>query len=321
MKPGFAFDPGGYASMTSIVLGKVVDVHPEHNSVDIRVFNDRRRLIGVPVVGMGNTGNTGLIDLPVPDLTTGRGEDTKWDSDNTDKRDIMALVAFADGSPVCLGFVYPPITQMTFDGEQAKERRLFRHASDVYSSIDKDGNVEVAHPSGTWFGMSERPTKTKLTEKDYDQKWQVKRNLARAVHGVISWWNGPEKKEKARAHVTPSGDMMVWLNEKLRLLVGSDGGAATAVEMTAGGKITMHANGGIRISFGPGPSSGATVPTPSFQPSETPPGERYDYPGVQTSLGEAIAEISIDDEGNILLKPTARVDVVGSLFVNGVPVP
>ena len=29
---------------------------------------------------------------------------------------------------------------MTFEGEQAKERRLYRHASDYYSSIDKDGS-------------------------------------------------------------------------------------------------------------------------------------------------------------------------------------
>lgn len=317
MKPGFAFDEAGYSRMTRIVLGKVVDVHPEHNSVDIRVLSDRRRLIGVPVVGSGNTGTTGVIDLPVPDLTTGRDEDSKWVSGNTDKRDIMAVVAFVEGAPVCLGFCFPPITEMTFEGDEAKERRLYRHASDYYSLIDKDGNVEVAHPSGTWFGMSERPSKTRLTEKDYDKQWQVKRNLARAVHGVISWWNGGEKKEKARAHVTPGGDLLVWLNEKLRLLVGADGGAASALEMGADGKITMHANGGVRISFGPGSSGGATVPTPSFQPSETPGGERYDYPGVQASLGAAVAEITIDDEGNILLRATREVKIVGDVVIDG----
>lgn len=78
MIPGFAFDQGGFAEMTGIVVGKVVDVHPEHNSVDVRVMSDRRRLIGVPVVGSGNSGTTGVIDLPVPDLTTGRDEDSKW---------------------------------------------------------------------------------------------------------------------------------------------------------------------------------------------------------------------------------------------------
>src|SRR3546814_4397963 len=31
------------------------------------------------------------------------------------------------------------------------ERRINRHASDVYSTIDADGNMEVYHPSGTYL--------------------------------------------------------------------------------------------------------------------------------------------------------------------------
>lgn len=318
MIPGFAFDQGGFAEMTGIVVGKVVDVHPEHNSVDVRVMSDRRRLIGVPVVGSGNSGTTGVIDLPVPDLTTGRDEDSKWKSGNTDKRDILAVIAFVGGAPVCLGFIYPPITEMTFEGEEAKERRLYRHASDYYSTLDKDGNVEVAHPSGTWLAMSERPTKTRLTEKDYDEKWQVKRNLQRAVHGVISWWNGPEKKERARAHLTPGGDLLVWLQQKLRLFVGADGGAAAAIEMTQAGKITIHANGGIRISFGPGGSGGGDVETPSFTPSESSGGEKYQYAGSPAQLGEPVAEISINEEGKIIIRPVDRVEIEGDVDVTGV---
>lgn len=305
--------------MTGIVAGKVVDVHPEHNSVDVRVLSDRRRLIGVPVAGIGNTGTTGTIDLPVPDLTTGRGEDEKWKSTNTDERDVIAIIAFVGGAPVCLGFMHPPITEMTFEGEDAKERRLFRHASDFYSFIDRDANVEVAHPSGTWFALSEKTRKTRLTEQDYDRKWQVKRNLKRAVHGIISWWNGAEK-ERGRLHMTPEGDLSLWLNERVTITVGADGGAAASITLDADGNVTVLASGKVRLGKGRASSAGATVDTPSFQPSETPPGEVYHYDGAPVATGDADAYLEIDGAG-ITLKGDLSVDGdivgTGSLSVAG----
>lgn len=48
-------------------------------------------------------------------------------------REMSAVVVFARGVPVVLGFLLPQVGQMTFPD---KNRRVDRHASGVYSTID-----------------------------------------------------------------------------------------------------------------------------------------------------------------------------------------
>jgi hypothetical protein len=162
-----------------IHLGKVVDIHPEHNSVDVIITTDGRRLPGIPVTSWSMTGETGVVDLTVPDLTTSRSEPAKWFSLNTEKRDILAVVAFADDTPVCLGFVCPPACQLNFPKEIGEELRIDRHASDWYQTINRDGDVELHHPSGTFIRVAEDLDHVDLTAKDYDKLWKLKRNLQR----------------------------------------------------------------------------------------------------------------------------------------------
>lgn len=148
--------------------------------------------------------------------------------------------------------------------------------------------------------------------------WQVKRNLTRAVHGIISWWHGGEKKEKARAHIKPDGALTAWLNKLFHVRVGSDDGTATELEMTDGGQVNIHGNTGIRITWGPGSSGRVTVPTPSFQPHSTPPPELYQYDGNQTFKGPALADITIDSSGTITIDaaPGQNVEINGGMQVN-----
>ena len=281
MIPGFLGQHGyGQLAQTlEIKLGRVVDVHPKENSIDVRLLKDNRRLTSVPVVGLMNTGTTGMVDLAVPDLTTGRGEDSKWESVNTDKRDAIAVIGFADGAPLCLGFVMPPLTEMTLPDDLGRERRLYRHASDVYNWIDKDGNSEWCHPSATWMAATESPQKLKFTKKDYDRLWKVKRNLDRALHGVISWWHGGEKKEKARLHLKPIGDLFAWLHTRLHFKVGPDHYGAAWLRVEQSGEVTCHADPHFRFSVGTGGGGGATtVATPSFQSDD---GEQYQFDGAE----------------------------------------
>ncbi len=162
-----------------LTIGKVVDVHPEHFSVDIRLAMDNRRLVGVPMVGLAITGNTGIVDLPIPDLTTPRTEPEKWKSFNTNQRDILAIVGWVDGSPVCLGFLPPPLCELNFEGDIASERRIERHASDVYRWTDQNGDQQMVHPSGSYISFGEQRDFLDLTARDYDQKWQIRRNTTR----------------------------------------------------------------------------------------------------------------------------------------------
>ncbi len=298
MIPGFT-GPAGMGQLAQSLemrLARVVDIHPKENSVDVRMLKDNRRFTSVPVVGLMNTGTTGTVDLAEPDLSTGRGEDSKWESVHTDKRDAIAVIGFADGAPLCLGFVMPPMTEMTLPDDLGKERRLYRHASDVYSWTDKDGNSEWCHPSATWMAATESPQKLKLTGKDYDRLWKVKRNVDRALHGIISWWHGGEKKEKARLHLKPVGDLLAWLHTRLHIKVGPDHYGAAWLKMEQDGDTTMHADPHFRFSVGMGGGGGATtVATPSFQSDD---GEQYQFDGAEPDSNAEHVYFDAKDDGD-----------------------
>lgn len=175
------------------VFARVVDVHPETLSVDCVVMADNRRLMLVPVVG-NLTGNTGTVDFPIPDLfdkngtklekfTQGWG-DGKWASKKTGGRDIMAMVAFVEGRPVCMGFLPPPINEFQNLGY---ERRISRHASDVYSWTDKDANSQWCHPNGSYLAVGENPEAWRdMTGWDLNGKWKITRNLAKKINVFFS---------------------------------------------------------------------------------------------------------------------------------------
>jgi hypothetical protein len=206
-----------------IYLAKVVDVHPEQNSVDVVLAGDGRRFPGVAVMSWALSGNTGVVDLPVPDLTVLRTEDEKWKSLNTEKRDIQAVVAIIEDSPVCLGFIAPPACELNFPKEMGEELRIDRHASDVYSTLDRYGNAEWYHPSGTCVRIAEDLDHVDLTGKDFDRIWKLRRNLARkpGLKLVIANTDGV----RVTLMMTPTG----------------------SVSLEATGDITLHAGGRVVI--------------------------------------------------------------------------
>jgi hypothetical protein len=59
------------------------------------------------------------------------------------RRDTYALIAFVEGHasiPICLGFYYPEVSQMMFDGLQ----RLTRHVGDTFSAVSNVGNHYIS---------------------------------------------------------------------------------------------------------------------------------------------------------------------------------
>ena len=126
--------------------GIVVGVHPEDHSVDI-LLSDGRRLTGVQVQTPNGSTRSGVFDMPATPE-----KKNKWDVSKETGQDQIAIVSFVDEMPVVTGFLFPQISQMTFnDGK----RKISRHQSDVMHSIDGDGNVQIQHPSGTYIRMGE----------------------------------------------------------------------------------------------------------------------------------------------------------------------
>lgn len=216
-------------------LARVVASHPESHAVDIVFMDDGRRVAGVQVMAGVAGGNLGFTDLPSPDLTT---PGDPYATGNTGTRDIYAVVSFLRGAPLVLGFLFPQVAQCLFSD---KDRMIYRHASDVYVTIDKDGNTEVSHPSGTFLRIGTDPAHEDLTGKDYDQRWAINKNTDKAVHVHLQVANAGSVV--ASLAVDPSGNVV---ESNVGNLSATVGGNVTAnvtgtTTVTSGGNITLNA--------------------------------------------------------------------------------
>jgi hypothetical protein len=172
--------------------GIVVATHPEDHSVDL-VMSDGRRLVGVQVMSNSASARTGTVDLPaVPE------KKNKWDITKPDGQDMVALVEFAGDVPVVVGFLFPQINQMTFADPKM---RFSRHQSDVATSIDGDGNIQVVHPSGTYIRIGESPDVVDYAGKNFDESLATDRNTDKQVNirigmagGVMTLTMAPDGK-------------------------------------------------------------------------------------------------------------------------------
>jgi phage baseplate assembly protein gpV len=153
--------------------GIVVATHPSDHSVDL-VLADGRRMVGVQVATPNGSTRSGTFDMPaVPDKAD------KWDITKLTGQDQIALVDFVGDIPVVVGFLFPQISQMTFDDPKM---RVTRHQSDVMSSIDGDGNIQITHPSGTYIRIGETPDKVDMASKNTDASLAADRNTGRKVN-------------------------------------------------------------------------------------------------------------------------------------------
>jgi hypothetical protein len=207
-------------------VARVVATHPESHAVDVVVMDDNRRLSGVQVLAGMAGGNVGLSDLPEPTVTDPQ---RPFESSNTNERDIYAVVAFVGAIPLVVGFLYPQVAECLF---ASKNFRVNRHASDVYYTIDGAGNIELAHPSGTYIRIGETLDHVDLTGQDYDQKWKTAKNT--------------DKLPGLRVQVANSGGV------KTTFTIDKDGNVAMTtagtLSMSSAGNMTLHSDGDMAIS-------------------------------------------------------------------------
>jgi hypothetical protein len=148
-------------------LAKVVAVHPESHSVDLLVMDDGRRLPGVQVMSPFASSSHGLAGLARP-----KSQDLPdpYSAPFDGKRDIIACVGFYRDAPIVMGFLFPQVSQVLFSDY---DRVMDRSPSDAYWTIDKDGNSEYFHPSGTYIRVAVNPEHEDLTGKDADKIWKI----------------------------------------------------------------------------------------------------------------------------------------------------
>jgi hypothetical protein len=226
-----------------ISIGFVVATYPQGQSIDVLMSEDGSRLSNVQVMVPTGSSMTGEVDLPDPGLPT---DNKRWDFNTQPERYLRAVIAFTRGAPVCIGFLLPQVTQMTF---AQKNRRIMRHASDVYTTIDDQGNTELCHPSGVYFRIGTNPAHEDLTGLDVDKKWKIARNTGQAVHVHLAAMNG------TTFDIAPNGNVVVSVPNGTVALTCPAGVTVTAPthfigNMQVDGNITVNGNVGITGNLG-----------------------------------------------------------------------
>ena len=232
-----------------ISIGFVVAVYPEGQSIDVLMSEDGSRLANVQVMVPTGSSHTGEVDLPDPGLPS---DNSRWNFNTQPERYLRAVIAYTRGAPICIGFLLPQVTELTF---KQKNRRIMRHASDVYSTIDDSGNLEVYHPSGVYFRIGTNPAHEDLTGQDFDKKWKIARNTGQQVHVHLAGMNG------TTFDIAPNGNVVINVPNGTTALTCPAGVTVTAPthfigDMQVDGNITVIGNVGItgNVTF-----NGATV--------------------------------------------------------------
>lgn len=197
--------------------GLVTATHSEDYSVDLIMADDGSPMIGVQVLTPNGSTRSGMVDLPAI------SKSANWrDVSKPTGQDMHAIVGFVGSHPVVTGFLYPQVNQMTHTDPKL---RMDRHQSDVIHTIDGDGNIQLAHPSGLFVRIGGTPEKVDYAGKNADASLAVDRNTGTTPYVRVSMPGG-----KAVLTIAPDGAVTLTTE--------------TTIDVTAQGDInvTTHAN-------------------------------------------------------------------------------
>jgi hypothetical protein len=223
-----------FALADSIAIGVVVATYPEGQSIDVLLPEDGSRLSNVQVMVQTGSSDTGMLDLPDVGAAA---DDTRWNITLPVERTLRAVLASYRGIPVCIGFLLPQVSEMTF---QRKNFMINRHASDVYSTINANGDMETYHPSGSYFRVGASPAHEDLTLQDYDKKWAIDQNTDTAVHVHLVVANAGDIV--ATVDIDPKGNVNIQCKGSLNVTVGGDLVAAVF------GKASIDSTGNMEFT-------------------------------------------------------------------------
>lgn len=217
----------------SMRKGIVVEVHPEDHSVDLVMADDGSRLTGVQVATPNGSTRTGTVDLPeIP-----KRKD-KWDVTEPTGQDMHALVSFVGRHPVVTGFLYPQVNQMLSKDPKLK---MSRHQSDVVTSIDGEGNIQLEHPSGLFLRIGSAPDKQDFKKKNADESAELDRNTSTTPYVRLSMAGG-----KAVLTIAPDGAVSLT--------------SETTVDIEAKGNVTVKTDASALVEA----AGSATVKAPTI---------------------------------------------------------
>ena len=219
-----------YASSV-VRLARVTGTSPEGQKLEV-IFLDtgdygRDVQVVSPYAGT-DFGFTGGI--PSPEV---EGHDENMGENDPDKRHILAVVACVQGLNLCLGFLYPQVTQMAFTKDEDKNRLIERHTSDFYRTVSDAGDMDMVHPGGSFIRIGSSGKPDKLEGRDFDKCWKIKRNASGSATITLS--AEQPLSQGATITLSPNGDIDISGAGTIRMTAGDD------VIITAGGTIRHEA--------------------------------------------------------------------------------
>jgi hypothetical protein len=222
--------------MADLRAAKIVAVHRKAHAVDIVYQDDRSQVPMVQISHDAASSRAGRALLLAPTPPPIKGDVTP-----TKDQDVLAIVGtLRGGVPIILGFYYPQVSQMMFDRENFL---IDRHPSDVYHTLDDEGNFEFSHPSGTFVRIAEEVAHEDLSGLDFDKKFKVGRNTDKLVNLHLVIANGGAVK--ADILIDPNGKATITLASDLVLNVTGNVAATVSGNLTAAitGNISSSAAG------------------------------------------------------------------------------
>lgn len=254
-------------------LAKVVGIHWESHTVDLVFTKTGRSMRNVRVQSQSASTNTGFNDLPKPDLPDG---DPFVKGGNTGTRDIIATVQYFDDLPVVTGFLHPVASELMF---KDPNRMIYRHASDVYHTIDGDANFEFYHPSGAYVRFGSSPEHEDLTGKDFDKKWKIRRNTGKKVNIHIEQAGGV-----ASINIDPSGNIDITHAGNLSTDTGGN------LSAKVGGEASMEVSGNTTLTTPTFTVNGSVVINGSLSQGTGSNGGGATMQGPVSVVGDVIAD-------------------------------
>lgn len=159
---------------TVLRLARVTYVHPESHMMDVIYLDTGDFGRNVQLMSPMAGSDFGTSGMAFPD------EEGHEPNMRNEGRVITAVVASINGINVCLGFLFPQVSQMAFPKEGHKNRMVTRYPSDVVTTFDGDGNAFILLPSGgcyAGFGP-DSGSPPALEGQDFDGLYAISRNTS-----------------------------------------------------------------------------------------------------------------------------------------------
>jgi hypothetical protein len=272
-------------------IAKVLSIRPESHAIEV-ILLDGTYVRDIPMLSgwLGSTHGFAHLTAPTYDRESparktypdevGLMIQPSTNAEALTGRDQYAVLLELEGHEngvsgfVGVGFLPSQVSEMLFAKERPNatsdqidefaDMLLFRHPSDLLGVIDRDATLSLQYPSGTRMTIGENLAPFDLTQKDYDELFELRTNLARFAGFVLKVFGSGSGDAAIQAiargmvngnlHLYGALVVYSWVSEteggaqiKLtnsEIFIGSN---KVTITTHSGNQVTLESNGDVTI--------------------------------------------------------------------------